>query len=151
MINVMIVEDQKIKQSHPKIKIVVVTSLVDSEVLKKAKFCGADSLWYKDTDEEDLMDIIARTVNGEHIFPDSPPVVEIGTAKSTEFTKTELIVLRHLVRGLSYGKIASAMGIEVTTVKYHITNMLRKTNFQNKLQLALAVSDEKMIADIEDE
>lgn len=139
-----------IKQKHPDIKIIVVTSLVDVDVLKKARQNGADSLWYKDVDNDSLSDIIKRTMQGEHIFPDSPPVVEIGTAKSTEFTKTELIVLRYLVKGLSYGKIAKEMGIEVTTVKYHITNMLNKTNFDNKLQLALAVSNEKMITELID-
>lgn len=139
-----------IKQKHPNIKIIVVTSLVDVDVLKKARQNGADSLWYKDVDNDSLSDIIQRTMRGEHIFPDSPPTVEIGTAKSTEFTKTELIVLRYLVKGLSYGKIVKEMGIEVTTVKYHITNMLQKTNFENKLQLALAVSNEKMIADLID-
>lgn len=139
-----------IKQTHPNIKIIVVTSLVDFEVLKNARLNGADSLWYKDVDEEALLDIVNRTMNGEHVFPDAPPVVEIGTAKSTEFTKTELVVLRYLVKGLSYAKIANEMGIEVTTVKYHITNMLHKTNFENKLQLALAVSNEKMIAELND-
>ena len=141
---------QRIKADGSKTKIVVVTSLVDFDVLSKAKAFGADSLWYKDTDEETLMDVIRRTMNGEHIFPDAPPEVEIGTARSTEFTKTELVVLRHLVRGLSYGKIAEEMGVEVTTVKYHVTNMLQKTNFKNKLQLALAVSDAKFIADLDE-
>lgn len=139
-----------IKQKYPDIKIIVITSLVDIDVLKKAKQYGADSLWYKEFYDEALTDIVKRTMNGEHIFPDAPPVVEIGTAKSTEFTKTELIVLRYLVRGLSYGKIAKEMGIEVTTVKYHVTNMLQKTNFENKLQLALAVSNEKLIAELID-
>lgn len=139
-----------IKQKHPNIKIIVVTSLVDIDVLKKARLNGADGLWYKDVDNETLTDIVKRTMNGERVFPDSPPVVEIGTAKSTEFTKTELIVLRYLVKGLSYAKIAKEMGIEVTTVKYHVTNMLHKTNFENKLQLALAVSNEKMIAELAD-
>lgn len=60
-------------------------------------------------------------------------------------------MLRYLVRGLSYGKIAEAMGVEVTTVKYHVTNMLQKTNLENKLQLALAVSNAKMIADLAEE
>ena len=43
----------------------------------------------------------------------------------------------------------SEMGVEVTTVKYHVTNMLRKTNLDNKLQLALAVSGAKLVADLE--
>ena len=49
---------------------------------------------------------------------------------------------------MSYGKIAEVMGIEVTTVKYHVSNMLQKTNFENKLQLALAVSNSKLIAEL---
>ena len=139
---------EKIKARHPEIKIVVVTSLLDYEVLSRARTVGADSLWYKDSTQDALMDVVRKTVAGAHVFPDCPPAVEIGTAKSTEFTKTERKVLRYLVRGLSYGKIAEAMGVEVTTVKYHVTNMLQKTNLENKLQLALAVSDAKMIADL---
>ncbi len=137
-----------IKQNHPNIKIIIVTSLIDCDVLKKAKISGADSLWYKDSDEEAFMKIVRLTVAGERVFPDSPPAVDIGTAKSTEFTKTERIVLHYLVKGLSYRNIAEEMGIEVTTVKYHITNMLQKTNLKNKLQLALAVSENKFIINL---
>ena len=64
---------EKIKASHPEIKIVVVTSLVDCEVLRRAREAGADSLWYKDTDEELLMEAVRRTMAGKHIFPDAPP------------------------------------------------------------------------------
>lgn len=137
-----------IRQRYPAVKIVVVTSLVDFAVLEQARAVGADSLWYKDAAPATLMDVVRRTMAGEHIFPDAPPPVEIGTARSTEFTRTELKVLRYLVQGLPYGKIAEAMGVEVTTVKYHVTNMLQKTNLDNKLQLALAVSDSKFITDL---
>ena len=98
-----------------------------------------------------LMDVVRQTMAGEHIFPDAPPPVEIGMAKSTEFTKTELKVLRHLMRGWSYTRIAAEMGCEMSTVKFHVANMLQKTGFENKLQLALAVSDIKLIADLAEE
>lgn len=137
-----------IRQRYPAVKIVMVTSLVDFAVLEQARAVGADSLWYKDAAPATLMDVVRRTMAGEHIFPDAPPPVEIGTARSTEFTRTELKALRYLVQGLPYGKIAEAMGVEVTTVKYHVTNMLQKTNLDNKLQLALAVSDSKFITDL---
>ncbi len=139
---------KKIKKVWPGIKIVVVTSLVDAGILEQAKGFGADSLWYKDTDEETLIQIISRTLAGESVFPDEPPVVEIGTAKSTEFTKAELRVLRCLVRGMSYPRIAEKLNMEVVTVKYHVTNMLQKTNLKNKLQLAVAVSDAKFVVDL---
>ncbi|MBU5463383.1 response regulator transcription factor [Anaerotignum sp. MSJ-24] len=141
----------QIKAICPKTKIIVVTSLIDGAVLDEAKRAGADSLWYKDSTEKRLMDVVKRTMEGEHIFPDAPPTVNIGMAKSTEFTKTELKVLRHLVRGLSYTRIAAEMGCEMSTVKFHVANMLQKTGLENKLQLALAVSNVKLIADLEDE
>ena len=139
---------EKIKASHPEIKIVVVTSLVDCAVVRRAREAGADSLWYKDTDEELLMEAVRRTMAGEHIFPDAPPVVEVGTARSTEFTNAEMKVLRCLVRGMSYGAIAGALGIEVTTVKYHVSNMLQKTNLENKLQLAITASEAKLVVEL---
>ena len=92
---------KKIREAHPEIKIVVATSLIDTQVLARAKAVGADSLWYKDGDEGILMQVVRRTMAGEHIFPDAPPSVEIGTAMSAEFTKGEMKVLRCLVRGLS--------------------------------------------------
>lgn len=139
---------KRIKEMYPGIRIVVVTSLVDGGILEQAKCSGADSLWYKDADQGALMQVVQRTLAGEHVFPDAPPVVEIGTAKSTEFTRTEMRVLRCLVKGLPYPRIAEKLGMEVVTVKYHVTNMLRKTNLKNKLQLAVAVSDAKFVVDL---
>ena len=139
---------RQIKALHPSIKIVVVTSLIDGAVLDEAKAAGADSLWYKDSAENRLMEVVRQTMAGEHIFPDTPPTVEIGMAKSTEFTKTELKVLRYLLQGLSYTRIAAEMGCEMSTVKFHVANMLQKTGLENKLQLALAVNDVKLIADL---
>lgn len=143
MVNVMIVEDQKL-----------VRSILESYIKKEegyellSSIPGADSLWYKDTDEELLMEAVRRTMAGEHIFPDAPPVVEVGTARSTEFTNAEMKVLRCLMRGMSYGAIAGALGIEVTTVKYHVSNMLQKTNLENKLQLAITASEAKLVVEL---
>lgn len=139
-----------IKAMRPKIKIIVVTSLIDSAVLEAAKAAGADSLWYKDSTKTRLMEVVQQTMDGEHIFPDAPPTVAIGMAKSTEFTRTELKVLRYLVRGMSYTHIASELGCESSTVKFHVANMLQKTGLENKLQLALAVSEVKLIAELND-
>lgn len=139
-----------IKALRPKIKIIVVTSLIDSAVLEAAKTAGADSLWYKDSAKTRLMEVVRQTMEGCHIFPDVPPTVAVGMAKSTEFTKTELKVLRYLVRGMSYASIATELGCERSTVKFHVTNMLQKTGLENKLQLALAVSEVKLIAELSD-
>ena len=49
---------KRIKKAFPQIKIVVATSLVDPEVLQRAKMGAADSLWYKDGDEGTLMQVV---------------------------------------------------------------------------------------------
>ena len=126
------------------------TSRVDPQVVERAKMCAADSLWYKDGDEGTLMEVVRRTMAGEHIFPDAPPSVEIGTAMSAEFTKGEMKVLRCLVRGLSYNEIAKELSIEPSTVKFHVINMLQKTNLENKLQLAIAATEAKLVVELAD-
>ena len=47
---------RQIKAMHPEIVIVVVTSLIDGAVLEEAKAAGADSLWYKDSEKNRLME-----------------------------------------------------------------------------------------------
>ena len=59
----------QIRREYPQIKIVIVTSLIDAEVLRQAKQLGADSLWYKDGSQERLMDIVRRTACGGAYFP----------------------------------------------------------------------------------
>ena len=126
----------------------MVTSLLDYEVLSRARTVGADSLWYKDSTQDALMDVVRKDRGRSACLPRLPACGGNWNCKEYGIHQTERKVLRYLVRGLSYGKIAEAMGVEVTTVKYHVTNMLQKTNLENKLQLALAVSDAKMIADL---
>lgn len=72
------------------------------------------------------MDVVRRTLNGEHIFPDAPPVTRIGTACSSKFTGAEMRVLRCLVQGMSYTATAEALGVDARTVKYHVSSMLQK-------------------------
>ncbi len=138
---------RSIKQRFEDIKIVIVTSLLDERVLQKAKDVGADSLWYKDVSPEELIGILKRTLNGESVFPDSAPEVMIGEASSYEFTSKEKEVLAYMVRGLSYYEIADEMNINIQSVKYHVSNMLQKTGIKNKLQLVLAVQNQKFIVD----
>ena len=141
----------QIKKEHPQIKIVIVTLLLDAEVLRQAKLLGTDSLWYKDGSQEKLMEIVRQTLSGEHIFPDAPPVTQIGTAKSSEFTEAEMRVLRCLVQGMSYTTTVETLGVDAQTVKFHVSNMLQKTNFENKLQLTVAAIENRLTANFPEE
>lgn len=63
----------------------------------------------------------------------------------------EKAVLRLLVRGLSYSGIAKTLCVEPSTVKYHVINMLQKTGLENKLQLAIAASEAKLVVELAEE
>ncbi len=127
----------RIKQSYPHVKVMLVTSLADSFLLKRARAIGVDSFWYKEVQALPLLEIMDRTMAGECIFPDTPPVTRLGLAKSTDFTERELDVLRLLAEGLTDREIAEAMCLSVTTVRYHVSNLIGKTGMNSRTELAV--------------
>lgn len=84
-------------------------------------------------------------MDGEKIFPDKTPSIKIGNARSEEFTKTELEILLHLVTGISTSEIASKMNISINTAKWHIKNLMEKTNSSSRTQLAIYASKARLV------
>ena len=135
----------EIKKQFPSIKIIIVTSMVEVGYLDRAKAAGADSFWYKDVSRETLIDVIDRTMAGEHLFPNETPKVKLGLVDSTELTSKEIEVLRLICDGLEYDEIADQLDIAKRTVKYHVSNILSKTGYANRTRLAIAVTNKKFI------
>lgn len=102
---------KRIKERYPHIKIVIITSLIDPNVLSEAKRGAADSLWYKDHGTEELLDVIIRTMNGERIFPGSSPSVEMKNMLSGDISPIQIEILRHYIRGFTYREIADKFGL----------------------------------------
>ena len=135
----------EIKAVSPNIRIIVVTSMIEESFLERSAAAGVDSFWYKDLSEGSLLDVIDRTMAGEHLFPSCTPPVRLGQASSADLTPMEIRVLRLVCDGLEYEDIAQELGIAPRTVKYHISNILSKTGFANKTRLAIAVTNQKFI------
>lgn len=128
---------EEIKKEFPGIKIIIVTSMPEATWLERARKIGVDSFWYKEVESAPILDVMDRTMAGEHIYPDSPPSVRIGLVDSTEFTERELEILRELQTGDSNTEIGERLGISVETVKYHIKSLLQKTGFRTRTELAM--------------
>ncbi|MCR5110088.1 MAG: response regulator transcription factor [Ruminococcus sp.] len=128
---------KQIKQERPDVKIMIVTSMPETTYIDRAKEIGVDSFWHKEVQEQPLLEIMNRTMAGESVYPTEMPVIIFGNTVSTSLTKRELEVLRELVGGSSNAKIASALGISERSVKQHISDMLAKTGFKSRLQLAV--------------
>lgn len=128
---------ERIKKISPTTKIIVVTSMPDSQFLKRAKEIGVESFWYKEVQEAPMLDVMDRTMAGEHILPDNPPVTNLGLAKSTDMTKRELDVLRLLAEGLTDKEIADQLFLGITTVRFHVNNLIKKTGLTSRTELAV--------------
>ncbi|MGN0182288.1 MAG: response regulator transcription factor [Candidatus Ornithomonoglobus sp.] len=135
----------KIKRHYPHIKIIIVTSMPEHSFIEKAKKAGCESFWYKDIGDEPLPDVIRRTMAGESVYPDAAPVLDIGLAKSNEFTPRELEVLREIISGSTYKEIAKDLGISENTLKTHIKSLLSKSGYKSTLQLAVDAVNKKLI------
>ena len=134
-----------IKEKYPSVKIIIVTSMLEHSFLQQAKDAGCESFWYKSADEHELLSVMDRTMAGESIYPDATPALTIGNASSTEFTKSELEILRALVNGKTYAEIAKERGTSASGVKYHVTNMLQKTGYTSSTRLAVDVVEKHLI------
>lgn len=126
----------EIKKAYPKRKVLIVTSMPESGYLKRARQMGIDSFWYKEVADEPLLSVMDKTMEGERVFPDSAPAVDIGWAKSNEFTERELEVLRALTTGATDPEIAQQLDISLPTVRTHIRHMTDKTGL-SRVRLAI--------------
>ena len=141
---------ERIKASYPGIKIIAVTSMPEFSWMQKAKEIGVDSFWYKDAEETSIQDVMNKTMDGVSVYPGNTPTVMLGNAKSSDFTRRELEVLQIITTGATNQEVAEQLGISEHTVKTHVRNMIDKTGYASRTELAikarvtgLAIGEEK--------
>ena len=115
---------ERIKRTFPQMKIIIVTSMPECSYLSRAREIG-------------VLDVMTRTMAGESVYPDATPELQLGLASSYQFTSRELEVLREMTGGDTNQEIAERLHMSVATVKTHILNMLEKTGFRNRTELAV--------------
>lgn len=128
---------EKIKRYNPEIKIIAVTSMPEVSWIDRAREIGIESFWYKESSKETILEVIDKTMDGESVFPDSTPTVQFGNIKSSEFTERELEILRVMTTGASNSVIAGELNLSEGTVKGYIHNMLEKTGYTSRTELAI--------------
>ena len=134
-----------IKKNFPKIKIIIVTSMAEHTFIKKAKLARADSFWYKDASHGELISVMDRTMEGEHIFPDKTPEVKLGLTTSYELTDSELGVLRALMQSTSDEDAAEMLGCTKANIRWHVGKILEKTGYRTRMELLIAVAQKNLI------
>ena len=128
---------EAIKRKHPEIRIILTTSASETSWEEKARAIGIESFWYKEYDSHSLIEIMDRTMNGESVYPGDAPRVPFGAVTRADLTDRELDVLRELTGSLTNEEIAERLNISANTVKRHIQNIMEKTGFESRLDLAM--------------
>lgn len=136
---------ESIKKFYPRIKIVMVTSMLEGRFLDRARKIGADSFWYKDSPSGDLVGVIDGTLAGKHFWPDSVPTVRLGKTLSCELSDREMETLRLLCEGKTNAEIAVKLHVGESSVRTYINRMLEKTGYTNRNRLMIAAVGKRMV------
>ena len=140
-----LVAAEKIKKKFPNIKIIIVTSMPECSYIKRAKKIGVEGFWYKEINEQPILSIMEKVINGEIVYPEQLQPVKVGLALSNEFTEKELIILRLILGGYSNVEIAQKLSVSPGVIKNHVANMLLKTGFRSRTQLAVRARETGLV------
>lgn len=137
---------RQVKKISPRTQIIVVTSYHEDEHIFPAIRAGALSYVLKNIDPDDLAAAIRLAAVGEAVI--NPRVGarliqelrgqrEEAINPFSELTDREMEVLRQIAVGKNNQEIAAVLVIGETTVKTHITNILRKLQLTDRTQAAV--------------
>ena len=136
---------REIHQRFPAIKVLVLTTFDEDELVQQAVQAGAVGYLLKDTPSEELAQAI-RTVHRGHtqfgpgIFQKMLPTVTPAPAVPPAFydlTPREREVLALIGQGASNREIAQVLYLSEGTIKNHVTNILSRLNLRDRTQAAL--------------
>ncbi|GLX65983.1 response regulator [Paenibacillus glycanilyticus] len=143
-----------IKEQHPHIKVLVLTSFSDQSHILPALQTGAIGYMLKDVEPDQLAEAIRSAYKGNiQLHPDisrallSRPEPEIRPEPTRHearkdkaldaLTPRELEVLELLTKGLSNKDIAQTLVVAEKTVKTHVSSILSKLDLADRTQAAL--------------
>ncbi|MEL6269707.1 MAG: response regulator transcription factor [Chloroflexota bacterium] len=137
---------ERVMAQDTDIKVLVLTSFGNENLVFQAIKAGAHGYLLKDTPPNVLAQSIYDVYNG--ILSLAPSVASLLIQEIREtptpnlpqnniLTKRETLILKHVAQGLTNREIADILVISERTVRTHITNILGKLHLANRTQAAL--------------
>jgi NarL family two-component system response regulator LiaR len=147
----------EIKQQHPDISILVLTSFSDEDKVFPAIRAGALGYLLKDASPEELLKAIHDVCKGAPALHPSIALQLLrdinrpseSSQDETTLSEREIQVLKLVAQGLTNQEIAARMVLSEWTVRTHVRNILTKLHLSNRTQAALFAL-RKGIADLEE-
>lgn len=130
-----------LRTEYPDVPVIMVSAEEEPMIIKQALALGAAAYIPKSAPLERLSDAIAAVLNGDTWLPEEL-VVDVNNAKSLidddfaqrleQLTPQQFRVLKMVADGLLNKQIAYEMNVQETTVKQHVSAILRKLNVNNR-------------------
>ncbi len=117
---------RKLSQSHPHIKVLILTMHDNKEYMQNAIDSGAKGYILKDQPAAEMIDAVRSIYQGKKHFCSSATDVANSKKDSSGLTKREQLILVELLNGLNNKNIAEKHSISVRTVECHRGNIYRK-------------------------
>jgi two-component system response regulator DevR len=137
---------QAIKKEHPEIKVIMLTSYEEDEVLFSAIRAGAETYLLKQIDSQSLIQAIEAVGRGEALLDPGVTkrvLAEVRRAKREEeaaafadLTAQEMQVLNLVSEGKTNREIAKALYLGEGTVRNYVSNILSKLGVSNRAEAA---------------
>ena len=130
---------RRILQLGKPIKIVIITSFHEQDLVHQALKAGATSYLLKNVSADELAKAIQAAYGGfSTLAPEATKALIGPNHQASEFgsnlTISEREILSLLVKGLSNAEISRQSSISVATVKYHLTNIFTKLGVRNRVE-----------------
>lgn len=136
----------ELRKLHPSLPIVVVSALEDPRIVQDVMRYGAAGFISKSADRSEIASALKDVMDGSLTLPKGYKPPEAPTASEARgdlvhrlkmLTPKQLSVLRMLRQGLLNKQIAHELQIEETTVKAHVSEILRKLNVSSRTQAVI--------------
>jgi DNA-binding NarL/FixJ family response regulator len=141
-----------IKHVYSSVKVLVLTSYNQPELVEKVKELGADGYVIKNVAVTELKEAVQQILGGGTFFPqanNSPPPSDSyffdPFLKKFQLTKREVDIIRLICSELSTKQIASQLFLSEFTVNTHRKNIFRKLNVKNVAGLMNFAKDNQLV------
>jgi NarL family two-component system response regulator LiaR len=141
---------RQIHLKHPNVKVIVLTSFSDQNMVQGALQAGAIGYLQKNVTAKELGIAIRSAYEGKMtLSAEAAQVLAHSVAQpqihGEQLTERERDVLRSMVDGLNNREIADALVISLGTVKFHISNIFHKLGVDSRVEAVKLAIEQKLI------
>ena len=123
---------KKVKEIDPGLAVLVITGFADISLAVKSIQFGAVDFIEKPFSNMKITGAVKQVIADQQ---------EIGRDCLRKLTKTEIVILYHIVDGLSNSEVARKLSRSIRTVEDHRANVMRKLEVDNIVDLLKKATD----------